>query len=410
METPSTQQRAASRAASWAAVASIAVGAFALVTTEFLPVGLLPQIARDVGITEGQAGLMVSVPGLLAAIAAPSTIALAAGFDRRHVLWLMLGLLVISNVLVATAVNYPMLLAGRVLLGIGVGGFWTVGGSLGPRLRGDGEGPRATALIFSGVSLGTVAGVPAGALLGNLMGWRSAFAASAAIAALVVVALVTLLPRIPPQAGSGLKAIPLVLRRRAARIGLLATILIFLGQFAAYTYIAPFLIQVSHIEAGGLSAVLLGYGVAGFFGNLFGGWAATRDRHLALLGTVALLGTAILLLLEFGANMWAASGAVVAWGFAFGMLPIAMQVFLFSSAPDHLESIAALFVSMAQVAIGAGALVGGLVADRLGIPGALWLGAAAALATGLLLLGARGNAGATTSRRNAATSAPSHPH
>ena len=386
-------------AASWTAVASIAIGAFALVTTEFLPVGLLPQIARDIGITDGQAGLMVSVPGLLAAIAAPSTIALAGRFDRRHVLWLMLGLLVISNVLVAAAVNYPMLLAGRMLLGIGVGGFWTVGVSLGPRLRGEGEGPRATAVIFSGVSLGTVAGVPAGALLGNLMGWRSAFVASALIAALVVLALVILLPRIPPQPGSGLKAIPLVLSRRASRVGLLATLLIFLGQFAAYTYIAPFLNQISHIEAAGLSAVLLGYGVAGFFGNMFGGWAAARDRHLALLGTVALLGGAILLLIGLGANVWAASGAVVAWGFAFGMLPIALQVFLFSSAPDHMESIAALFVSIAQIAIGAGALVGGVFADGFGIPAALWLGAAAALATGALLVAARGSATAAATGR-----------
>jgi predicted MFS family arabinose efflux permease len=216
--------------ASWAAVASIGVGAFALVTTEFLPGGLLPQIALDIGITEGQAGWMVTTPGFLAAIAAPRTTGLAGHLDRRHVLWFLLGLLVFSNVLVATATGFPALLAGRVLLGIGVGGFWTIGGSLGPRLRPGAEGPRATSLIYSGVSLGTVAGVPAGALLGHLLGWRLAFAGSAGVAVLVVIALILLLPPIRPQRGSGVAAIPVVLTRRKAQIGLTAAVLIFIGQ------------------------------------------------------------------------------------------------------------------------------------------------------------------------------------
>ncbi|PTQ13381.1 MFS transporter [Sphingomonas oleivorans] len=372
--------------ASWAAVASVGVGAFALVTTEFLPVGLLPQIARDVGISEGQAGLMVTVPGMLAAIAAPLTIAFAGRFDRRHVLWFLLGLLVLSNILVATATSFAALLLGRVLLGIGVGGFWTIGGSLGPRLRPGPQGARATSLIYSGVSLGTVAGVPAGALVGNLLGWRLAFAGSAAMALLVVVALMLLLPVIRPERSSGLAQVPAVLRLGKVRIGLIGTVLIFIGQFAAYTYITPFLNQVTHIEAAGLSAVLLGYGLAGFLGNLFGGWAVSRDVRLTLVGTAILLGGSVLLLALAGTIPVTAILAVLAWGFGFGMLPIAMQSWMFSAAPDRLESVAALFVSIAQAAIGSGALVGGLAVDRLGVESAFWLGGLAALATAALTL------------------------
>ncbi|MDH7803770.1 MULTISPECIES: MFS transporter [unclassified Rhizobium] len=267
MDMPVSRSISASHAdskplASWAAVTSIGVGAFALVTTEFLPVGLLPLIAADLGISEGTAGLMVTVPGFLAAIAAPMTLGFAARFDRKRVLVALLMLLVISNAIVATAHGFAALMFGRVLLGIAVGGFWTIGGSLGPRLRPGAEGPRATALIFSGVSLGTVAGVPAGALIGDLFGWRTAFLLVSGVALLVVAALQFLLPAIRAQKGSGLKQVPDVLRLQRVQIGLTAAVLIFVGQFAAYTYITPFLIGATEIDTGTLSMVLLGYGAA----------------------------------------------------------------------------------------------------------------------------------------------------
>jgi predicted MFS family arabinose efflux permease len=371
--------------ASWAAVASVGVGAFALVTTEFLPVGLLPQIATELGVTEGQAGLMVTTPGVLAAISAPLTIAFAGRFDRRRVLISLLSLLVISNVIVALATNFYLLMFGRVLLGIGVGGFWTIGGSLGPRLRLGNEGARATSLIYSGVSLGTVAGVPAGALLGNLMGWRVAFGFAAAISIAVVAALIFLLPTIKAQQSAGLRHVPEVLRVRKVQVGLAACVLIFIGQFAAYTYITPFLIDVTRIPAATLSVFLLGYGIAGFLGNLFAGWAVGRNQALTLIGTALLIGISVILLINSGTNGLAALVTVLAWGLGFGMLPIAIQTFMFSSAPDKLESVAALFVSIAQLAIAAGALIGGLAVDRFGVSSALWIGGASALATALLI-------------------------
>lgn len=372
--------------ASWAAVASVGIGAFALVTTEFLPVGLLPLIAADLGVSEGTAGLMVTVPGFLAAIAAPMTLGFAARFDRKRVLVALLMLLVVSNAIVATAQGFAALMFGRVLLGIAVGGFWTIGGSLGPRLRPGAEGPRATALIFSGVSLGTVAGVPAGALIGDLFGWRTAFLLVSGVALLVVAALQFLLPAIRAQKGSGLKQVSDVLQLQRVKIGLTAAVLIFVGQFAAYTYITPFLIGATGIDTGTLSMVLLGYGAAGFAGNLFGGWAAGRNFVSALAGTAFLIALSVTGLLLAGSNTLAAVAWVVTWGFGFGMLPIAMQTFLFTSAPDRLESIAALFVSIAQLAIGLGALVGGLAVDNFGVPSALWLGVAGALLTASLIV------------------------
>lgn len=127
------------------------------------------------------------------------------------------------------------------------------------------------------------------------------------------------------------------------------------------------------------------YGLAGFVGNLFCGWVVERDVRLAVLSTSLILGISLLLLLFTGTHQWFAVAAVVAWGFGFGMLPIAIQSWIFSAAPDRLESVAALFVSIAQLAIGAGALIGGLAVDNFGIQSALWVGAFAALATAFLI-------------------------
>ncbi|HEV7714654.1 MAG TPA: MFS transporter [Steroidobacteraceae bacterium] len=370
---------------SWSALVAIGVGAFALVTTEFLPVGLLPQIARDMRITEGHAGLMVTLSGLLAALAAPLTISLAKNFDRRHVLSLLLAMLALSNLTVAVAPGFAVILIGRILLGITVGGFWAVAGSLGPRLRPGPQAGLATSIILSGVSLGTVAGVPAGALIGALLGWRLAFGASAGITLLVLVALMFLLPRLEPTGTSGLKGMAELLKLRKAQIGLVATVLAFVGQFSAYTYIAPFLLQVTLIDPVTLSAILLGFGIAGFAGNLLGGWAVGHGVRRTLIATAVLLGVSVLMLALVGAQPLWAVPLVLVWGVGFGMLPIVMQSWMFSAAPHQLESVQAMFVSVAQASIGSGALIGGLMTDRFGVNSVLWLGAAAAFGTATLV-------------------------
>lgn len=359
--------------ASWSAVVALGIGAFTLVTAEFLPVGLLLQIARDLKVTEGQAGLMVTIPGFIAAFSAFLTISLARRFDRRYVLWFLLSLLVVSNTIIAFAGNLPILLFGRILLGIAIGGFWTIGVSLGPRLRPDAMG-KATSIIFSGVTMGTVLGVPLGTLLGNLLGWRSAFGAFSILVLMVVAALVKLLPTLQPEKSLGLAQIPSVLKLRKVQVGLIAVIFIFIGQFSAYTYISPFLFQVSGVSSNVLSGVLLAYGVSGIFGNIFCGWLVERNVRFGVLVATLLLGAAQVLLLLTPNHDSLAVMEMVIWGFGFGMLPIALQSWIFKAAPEQLESVAALFVSLSQLAVAVGALVGGAVVDLYGIQCALWVG------------------------------------
>lgn len=385
MKVVSTEPVPVERPVSWVAIGSLSLGAFALVTSEFLPVGLLPQIASDLGVTIGEAGLMVTMPGFLAALAAPLSIRFAGHLDRRRVLTVLLALLVASNLVVATATGIVQLLFGRVLLGVAVGSFWTIAGSLGPRLKPGPDGIRASALILSGVSIGTVAGVPAGALIGDLLGWRAAFFGGALFAGVAIAVLLSLLPSISAVAGSGLGDIPQILRRRSSRLGLAAAMLIFVGQFAAYTYVAPFLKENAGIEGGALSLLLLANGAAGFFGNMAGGLVSARSPRAAIIAMGTILGGSVMVLALGGTSPVLASAMVIVWGFGFGMLPISMQSLLFATAPDRLEGMQALFTTVAQAAIGAGSLMGGIIVDHVGISGALVTGGVAALATALLV-------------------------
>lgn len=379
---PSTSSNTAS---SWLAVAVVGIGAFALVTTEFLPVGLLPKVARELAISEGQAGLMVTLPGLLAALTAPLTLLWARTFDRRHVLCALLALLAVSNMTVALASNLWTLLLGRALLGIAVGGFWTIGGTLGPRLR-PGHAAKATSLIFSGVSIGTVAGVPAGTLLGEWVGWRMVFAVATLLSVMVTLLLWHTLPRLPAQSGAGIGMLGEVLRMRKTRLGLLAVLLIFAGQFAAYTYLSPYLINEAGMSSVSLSAILLGFGAAGFVGNLAGGWAVTKSPAWALIITALLMGLPMSLLTQVTTFAPAVVALVMVWGVGFGLLPIAMQSWLFAMAADKLEAMGAVFVASAQVSIGVGALAGGLAVDHLGVLSALMLGGILAVLTAVVIL------------------------
>ncbi|WZB63401.1 MFS transporter [Achromobacter xylosoxidans] len=160
----------------WPAVFSIAVSSFSLVSAEFLPVGLLNAMAADLGISVGTAGLLVAASGLLAAISAPALTILAGQRDRRQVLLALSLLLTLSNLLSMTATGLPAMLAARVLLGIAVGGFWSLGASTANRLAPAGSEARATSVVYAGISVGIVLGVPLGTLIGQELGWRNAFA------------------------------------------------------------------------------------------------------------------------------------------------------------------------------------------------------------------------------------------
>lgn len=370
----------------WAAVASLALGVFGLVTAEFLPASLLTAMASDLRVTDGAAGQAVTVTALVAAVAAPSLPLLTRRLDRRHVMIAFTLLLLLSNALSALAGSLPALLVARVLLGVALGGFWSMSAALAMRLVPPSVFARAMSFILAGVSIATVCAAPLGAWMGSLWGWRSPFIAAGAISLVTLAVQIASLPSLPPRDNPNLRVLGGLLRRPPVRVVLLAVLLVISGHFAGFTYIRPMMEQVTQLSVSAISAVLLGYGIGGFFGNFAGGWLAGRsERHAVATGALAIVLLAASLLMA-GQSAVVTAVAVTLWGFAFGAFPVGFQTWMVRAAPDQAEGAGGLLVAAFQIAIASGAIGGGLLVDHIGALGGPAFACVALALGGLLTL------------------------
>ncbi|HEY2056552.1 MAG TPA: MFS transporter [Solirubrobacterales bacterium] len=345
----------------WASVGAVALGAFVVVMTETLPVGLLPRIAAGVHVSLGLAGLMVLVPGFSAAVSAPLFFVRSAGLNRRSVI-LVLGLAVlVSNAIVAVAPNFVVVLIARVLFGATLGAFWTVVAPVGPKLVGTAHGTRAITIIAAGISGGTVVGLPAGQFLGNLVGWRLTFACAAAATLLVVVAQTYLLPSIPPDGRTHLRDLVGVVKRRAARLGLAAGAVAFIGQFAAWTYVTPFLIDHTHLSSGVISVLYVIYGCGGIVGSLVAGSLFKRGVISSFAGAAAVVGALLIGLASAGTLPWLSGLLLVLWGLFWGVVNPGSLVWILDAAPETPEAASAVNVTNLQLALAAGSGLGAIL-------------------------------------------------
>ncbi|WP_245876347.1 MFS transporter [Caldimonas caldifontis] len=360
---------ASSDRARWPAIASLALGVFGLVTAEFLPASLLTPMAADLGVSDGAAGQAVTATALVGAVAAPTLPLLTRRFDRRTVLLVLTALLVASNVMAATADSLSLLLVARVMLGVALGGFWAMAAALAMRLVPERLFARAMAVILTGVSVATVCAAPIGAWMGDLWGWRSAFVAAGVVSLLTLAAQLLTVPALPPRDNPDLRVLGRLLTRPAVRVALLAVLLVISGHFAGFTYIRPLMEQVTQLSVGAITAVLLGYGVGGFFGNFAGGFLAERSERLAIVSGGTLIALLAATLLLAGQSPAATAVAVALWGFAFGAFPVGFQTWIVRAAPDHTEGASGLLVAAFQIAIASGAIGGGLLVDHIGALG-----------------------------------------
>jgi predicted MFS family arabinose efflux permease len=364
---------------SWLAVLSVALGAFVVVTSEFLPIGLLTHIAGGLKVSDGVAGLMVTIPGLVAAVAAPAMTIVAGRVDRRYLVLGLMSLLAAADLLAAFAPNFAVMLAARVLFGISLGGFWTIAVTLGGRLVPKSAMAKATTIIMAGISIATVAGVPVGTLIAGLSSWRASFGAIGGVALLAAGVQLFVLPSLPAPPAAGFRQLTHLLRHPDARLGLLTVALVIAGHFAAYTYVTPFLKQNPAITPSLLSSLLLIFGIAGIAGNFIGGTAAGKNLRLTLATVVVLLGASIGLLPVFGTHLSGALILLIVWGLAFGAVPIVLNLWVFKAAPDAIEGGAALLVSTFQIFIALGSVLGGMTVDHLGTSAVMWGGGGTAI-------------------------------
>ncbi|OOG71010.1 MFS transporter [Sinorhizobium sp. A49] len=365
--------------ARWGAVVSLSLGVFGLVTAEFLPASLLTPMSADLGVSVGAAGQSVTTTAVVAAVAGPAIVVYTGRFDRRTVLLALTGLLVVSSLMAGFSPNLPFLLAARVLLGVALGGFWAMSLALAMRLVPGRLMPRAMAIVMSGVSIATVCAAPVGAWIGATLGWRYAFLLAAAVGVITFIVQALTVPSLPPLGTTSLATIARVLRRPAIRLGLATILLVVTGHFAGFTYIRPYLEQVPRFDVEMITAILLAFGIGGFFGNIAGGFLAERNTRLSMmLAAVGIAATALLLAVA-GVLPGIAAAATAAWGFAFGALPVSVQSFISRAAGDEAEGAGAATLTTFQVAISTGAILGGVLVELQGPAGVFLFAALAAL-------------------------------
>ncbi|HHT0162017.1 TPA: MFS transporter [Klebsiella oxytoca] len=365
----------------WRAVYALALGVFGLIVAEFLPASLLTPMAASLGVSEGMAGQAVTATALVALVTGLLITTATRNIDRRWVLMFFSVLQIISSMMVAFAGSLEFLLLGRLLLGIAIGGFWSMSTATTMRLVPAAMVPKALAIIFSAVSIATVVAAPLGSYFGALIGWRNVFLICALPSVVALLWQLWVLPSMRPESAGSFATLVKVLRRPGMVGGMLATILIFSGHFAFFTYLRPFLETVAQASVEGVSLILLGFGVANFIGTSIAGHLLARGLRMTLALVPLAMSVLALMMVTFG-HFALLDGLLVAmWGFAFGLVPVGWSTWLATTVPDEAESAGGLLVASIQLAISAGAAGGGAVFDLNGASGVF-------VGSGLLLVSA----------------------
>jgi predicted MFS family arabinose efflux permease len=357
--------RGAARPA-WGAVFAMTLCVIVLIASEFTPVSLLSPMAQDLGLTEGQAGQAISISGLFAVITSLLITKVVGRLDRRVVLIAMAALLAVSGTLVALAPNFLVLMTGRALLGIAIGGFWSLNTAITMRLLPAALVPLGLAISNGGTALASTLSAPLGSYMGDQIGWRGAFFCVVPLALAAVVWQAMTLPRLPAkeqgQGGSLLR----LLRNKHVVIGMAAIMLLFMGQFALFTYLRPFLEQVTGVDVSTLSILLLVVGIAGLIGNFVIGKAVGASLPLTLAAVPLIMAGVALALALFGTSTWITAVLLALWGLVGTPAPVAWGTWLTRTLPDDAEAGGGLMVAVIQFAITLGATMGGVVFDASG--------------------------------------------
>jgi predicted MFS family arabinose efflux permease len=373
----------------WGAAWAAMLGVFVLVVAEQLPIGLLTQISPALSVTEGTAGLSVTVPSIVAGIAAP-LVPLAVGrMDRRLLLVALMVTMTAANAASWLAPTFEVLVLSRVFVGIAIGGFWAIGGGLAVRLVSPANVPKATSIIFAGVAAANVLGVPLGTILGTGLGWRMAFAALGIAALVSLVCLIVWLPPLSAQTPIGPRLLFGQLRNRGVAVGLLVTLFSVAGHFAAFTFVGPILRDIAGLPASAVGPVLLIYGLLGLGGNFAAGALLGRSVTGVVLNILATITIALGVLPAVGLQPVSGVLLLLLWGLFFGGLSVSMQTWMIKAAPTAVEAATSLWVGVWNLSIGLGALVGGVVVDKLTLPALIWIAGALTLTAVLLVAVAR---------------------
>jgi len=377
--------------AAWSAVLAMSVCAFALIASEFLPVSLLTPMAADLHVTEGMAGQGIAISGAFAVLTSLFISALAGNLNRKT---LLLGLTVAmggSGAIVALAPNYFTYMLGRALIGVVVGGFWSMSAATAIRLVPAHDVPRALAIVNGGNALATVVAAPLGAYLGTVIGWRGAFLCLVPVSLMALAWQWKTLPSMQPAARAPgiarvFQVFTLFKRRPGITVGMLASSLLFMGQFSLFTYVRPFLETVTGVHGATISLMLLVIGAAGFIGTALIGRVLQRGFYRTLIVIPLLMAATALALIAFGGWLLAVVALLALWGLTGTSAPVGWWAWIAKVFPQDAEAGGGLFVAVVQLSIAVGSTLGGLLFDHRGyqstfVMSAVMLALCAALTT-----------------------------
>lgn len=379
------QADAGTQAAMWGGVFAMTLCVFALIASEFMPVSLLTPMARDLLVSEGQAGQGIAISGAFAVLTSLSISTMAGRMDRKTLLLGLTAMMAVSGAVVAMAPNYLLYMVGRALIGVVVGGFWSLSAATAMRLVPSHQVPRALAIFNGGNALATVVAAPLGSYLGSVIGWRGAFFCLVPVALIAFVWQSISLPSMPRQAGpAASRNVFKLLRDPKVAVGMLAVSTFFMGQFALFTYLRPFLESVTRVDISTLSLILLAIGVGGFIGTTviskFLKWNFSRTM-VAIPILMALVAVA---LTHFGSKVAAVTVLLGIWGVVATAAPVGWWSWLATTLPRDAEAGGGLMVAVVQLAIALGSTLGGLLFDKSGYQSTFIASAAVLLLAAIL--------------------------
>lgn len=382
------------------ALLALTISAFAIGTTEFVIVGLLPTIAADLGVNLPSAGLLVSLYAMGVAIGAPVLTALTGKLPRKLLLVSLMVLFTLGNLLAWKAPSYESLVIARILTGLAHGVFFSIGSTIATSLVAKEKAASAIAIMFTGLTVALVTGVPLGTFIGQHFGWRETFLAVSALGVLAVAGSAIFVPSIVPSTIAHNK--PAALLQQVKVLGEPRLLLVYAitalgygGSFTAFTFLAPILTEITGFSVNAVGLVMLVYGVSVAVGNIWGGKLADRRGPVGALKIIFLGLATVLLVLTFTAPYkWLVLATVLAWGaVAFGNVA-GLQVYVVQQAehftPRAVDVASGLNIAAFNLGIAGGAWGGGLIVAHLGLVHTGWIGALVVLAAfGLTALSGR---------------------
>lgn len=368
-----------SRRVAWLRVVTLAIAAFIFNTTEFVPVGLLSDIAASFHMETAQVGIMLTIYAWVVALMSLPFMLLTSQMERRKLLIGLFVMFIASHVLSFMAWNFTVLVISRVGIAFAHAVFWSITASLAIRLAPAGKRAQALSLIATGTALAMVLGLPIGRIVGQYFGWRTTFFAIGMGALITLVCLIKLLPKLPSEHSGSLKSLPLLMRRPALMSIYLLTVIVVTAHYTAYSYIEPFVQVVAGFSANFATVLLLILGGAGIIGSILFGKLGNKHASALVSSAIGLLLACLLLLMPAAGSESHLAILSLFWGVAIMIIGLGMQVKVLALAPDATDVAMSLFSGIFNLGIGAGALVGNQISLHVSMSAIGYLGAIPAL-------------------------------